>query len=108
MFNSSSKLPITEIDRQWVDDGFRRREQMLGRRRMIDVQVVLPTPQFFSNPYNETPESADLLFQRVCSYMQVERRAVELEIFSDATDELRELLPYWPGGSGVYARRRNE
>ena len=100
MFGPAPKLPVTEADRKWVDEGFRRLEKMLGRRRMADAQVVLPTPQFFPDPYDETAARADVLFQRVYGYMRVERRTVELEIFADETDELREVLPYWRGGSG--------
>jgi len=100
MFGFAPRLPITEQDRQWIEEGFRRLDKMLGRQRMLAAQVILPTPSFFPDRYDATPQTAETLFGRVCGYMQVDRRMVELEIFSDETAELRKLLPYWRGGTG--------
>jgi len=97
MFGFSPGLRITEEDRQWVDEGFRRLEKLLGRRRMLEAKVVEPTAEDFPDPYNKTPEAVEKLFSRVCAYMQVERSSVELQIFQDETDELREILPSWRG-----------
>ena len=100
MFGLSPKLPITDEERQGVDEGFRRLEKLVGRRRMIDAQIILPTPEYFPDPYDKTPACAELLFQRVCGYMRVDRHRIELHIFPDETDELRSILPYWRGNSG--------
>jgi len=97
MFGLSPKLPVSEQDRLWVDEGFRRLEKLLGRRRMLDARVILPTAEDFPDTYDRDPASAQKLFHRVCGYMQVDPRKVELEIFSDETEELREMLPYWHG-----------
>jgi hypothetical protein len=94
----SPKLPISEEERRWVDDGFRRLEKVLGRSRLLRAQI-LPNAEHFPDPYDKTPGAAERLFNRMCTYMQVDRRRVELEIFPDETEELRDLLPYWSGGS---------
>jgi len=96
----SHNLPVGEEERQWVDEGFRRLEKMLGRQRMLGAKVVLPEAGHFPDPCDKTPEAAERLFQRVCGYVHVERSRIELEIFPDETDELREILPYWHGNSG--------
>ena len=97
MFGFSPKLPITDDDRQWVDDGFKRLERLLGRRRMLEARAVEPTAEDFPDPYDKTPEAVEKLFTRVCSYMQVERGSVQLEIFQDETEELQAMLPSWRG-----------
>jgi hypothetical protein len=107
MLGFRAKLPLSDEDRQWVEDGFVRLEKLLGRQRMLEAKVVLPTAEDFPSPYDATPESVERLFSRVCTYMRVDRRLVELEIFADETEELREILPYWRGGAehcaaGVY------
>jgi hypothetical protein len=99
MFGFSPKLPVTDEERQWVDDGFRRLEKLLGRRRMLEAQVVLPTAECFPDPYDKTPGAAEMLFRRVCGYMGVDRKRIELHIFPDETEELRAILPYWHGNS---------
>ena len=100
MFGFSPKLPVTEEERQWVDEGFRRLQKMLGRRRLLDAEVILPTAEYFPNPYDKSSASAEALFQRVCGYMRVDRSGIELHIFPDETEDLRKILPYWHGNSG--------
>jgi hypothetical protein len=71
---------------------------------MLDARVITPTAEDFPDPYDKTSAaSVEKLFGRVCSYMRVDRRTLEFEIFPDETEELREILPYWRGGSGKHA-----
>jgi len=95
MLGFSPKLPISDADRQWVDEGFRRLEKLLGRKRLLDAKVVLPTADDFPDAYDATPAAAAILFRRLCAYMKVDRSKVELEVFPDETEQLREILPYW-------------
>ena len=95
-----TQTAITDEERQWVDEGFRRLEKLLGRRRMMEARIILPTPEYFPDPYEKSPACVELLFQRVCGYMRVDRRQIELHIFPDETDELRSILPYWRSNSG--------
>lgn len=104
MFGFSPKLPISDDERQWVDEGFRRLERLLGRRRMIEARVITPTAEDFPDPYDKTSAaSVEKLFARVCDYMGVDRKSIEFEIFRDETEELSEILPYWRGGLGKQA-----
>src|SRR5208337_4072351 len=95
MLGLSPKLPICAEDRQWVDEGFRRLDTMLGRRRMLEATVILPAAEYFPDPYDETPAAVEKLFCRVCAFMKVQRDRIDLEIFPDETEELHKLLPSW-------------
>jgi len=97
MLSFSAKLPVSDEDRQWVDEGFHRLERLVGRLRMLEAKVVLPTAEDFPDAYDATPAAAELLFCRVCDYMHVDRGSVEIEVFADKTEHLREILPYWRG-----------
>ncbi len=103
MFGFSPKLPISEEDRLWVNEGFRRLEKLVGRRRMLEAKVVEPTAEDFPDPYSKTAEAVEKLFSRVCGYMQVKRESIALEIFPDETEQLREILPSWRGTGGSHA-----
>jgi hypothetical protein len=100
MFGLQPKLRITDEERQWVDEGFARLEKLLGRQRMLRAKVILPTAEHFPDFYDKTPATAEVLFERVCFYMDVERGKLEFEIFADETEELREILPYWRNSTG--------
>jgi hypothetical protein len=103
MFRFSPKLPVSEEDRQWVDEGFHRLEKLLGRRRMLEATVITPTAEDFPDPYDKTTEAAEKLFCRVCNYMDVVRSEIEFEIFPDETETLKAILPSWRGGMGQRA-----
>ena len=100
MFGLSPKLPVTDDDRQWVDEGFKRLEKALGRQRMLEARVVLPAAEDFPDPYDKTPAAAEKLLRRVCAYMKVDRASIDFEIFGDETEELRGMLPEWHGSHG--------
>jgi hypothetical protein len=103
MFGFSPKLPVSDEDRQWVNEGFTRLERLLGRRRMLEATVIAPTAEDFPDPYEKTAEAAEKLFSRVCDYMNVDRREIEFEIFPDETEALKEILPHWSGSAGKRA-----
>jgi hypothetical protein len=103
MFGFSPKLPISEEDRQWVNEGFSRLERLLGRRRMLEAVVITPTAEDFPDPYDKTAEAAERLFSRLCRYMNVDRREIEFEIFPDETETLKAILPHWSGSTGKRA-----
>jgi hypothetical protein len=100
MFGFSPKLPISEEDRLWVDNGFDWLSRALGRQRLLQARVILPDAEHFPDPYDKSEAAAEKMFCRICGYMQVDRSQVELEIFPDETSELSNLMPYWRGGKG--------
>jgi hypothetical protein len=92
MFGLKPKLPITEDERLWVDEGFRRLSRMLGSSRLQNAAVILPTDEYFPSPYTPTEQGLETLFTQVCAYMQVPRSRVILEIIPDSSN-LIEMLP---------------
>jgi hypothetical protein len=111
MFGIRPKLPVSEEDRVWVENGFDRLSRMLGRRRMLDATVILPDAEHFPDPFDKTSAAAEKMFGRICNYMKVDRSRIEFEIFADETQELSNLLPYWSGGhsgcAGLYQHPDN-
>jgi len=93
-------LPVTEEQRLWIDNSFDRLSKLLGRARMVNAEVVLPVAEHFPDPYDGTDEAVDVLFQRVCGYMQVDERQIDLEVFPDQAHELSTVVPFWHGDLG--------
>lgn len=111
MFGLRPKLPVTEEERLWVDEGFRRLSRMLGSSRIHNARVVLPTDEYFPDPFTPTEAGLEALFRRVCTYMAVPRSHVELAIIPDSS-ELVEMLPaysYKPEGpAGLHFGKGSE
>jgi hypothetical protein len=92
MFGFRSKLPVTDEEREWVDEGFSRLTTLLGRDRMESAVVALPTDEYFPDPWDATETALELLFVRVCAYMKVDRAKIKLTVNPDYS-ELMEMLP---------------
>jgi len=103
MFLFSPKLPVTEEDRRWVDEGFKRLESVLGKDRMLRAKAVLPIAEDFPDRFDKTEAAANALFNRVCSYMGVNSESIEFGVYADEIEGLRELLPYWRNPGRNYA-----
>jgi hypothetical protein len=112
MFGLTPKLPVSDEDRQWVDDGFNRLSRLLGHKRMLEAKLVLPDAEHFPDPYDKSGLVVEKMLCRICDYMKVDRRQIDLEIFPDETEELKEMLPYWKGShngcAGLYVHPEDE
>jgi hypothetical protein len=98
IFGFRARLPVTEEERLWVDEGFRRLGRKLGWSRMHNAAVVLPTDEYFPDAWSPDEAGLEALFRRVCGFMKVARKSVDLEIIPDSS-ELVEMLPAYSGNS---------
>jgi hypothetical protein len=90
MLGFSPKLPVSEEERLWVDQGFARLGTMLGRSRLLEAKVVLPNAEFFPDAFDRSEAAVESLVHRVCDYMRIDHNRIKMEIFPDETEELRE------------------
>ncbi len=93
-------LPVTDEQRHWIDNSFDRLSKLLGRAWMINAKVVLPLAEFFPDHYDGSEYAVDVLFQRVCAYMEVDESRIDLEVFPDEVQALRSVVPFWHGDTG--------
>jgi hypothetical protein len=89
--------PISDEQRLWIDSSFDRLSKLLGRARMLKAEVILPIAEHFPDPYDGTDEAVDVMFQKVCGYMQVDEGQIDLEVFADEAHELHTIVPFWHG-----------
>src|SRR4051794_9958889 len=78
--------------------------QTFGLDQLRQVKVVLPTPEFFPEPFTGAPEEGRPLFERVCGYMGVDAHRLDLQFF-DADNEGAELSS---SAVGYYVRGDRE
>jgi hypothetical protein len=88
-----AKLPVSDEERQWIDGGFERLAKLLGRQRMLDAVVMLPTPEYFPDPFDGTERSLEAMFCRIARRMQVDPARVELQVFDDEAHTTMSLVP---------------
>jgi hypothetical protein len=87
MWNPFGGKPVCPVDqemRQWIDERFRWLEEQLGRDVPRNARVILPTPEFFPDRYEDKPEDAQVMLARVAGYMGVDPDRFELTIYDKA------------------------
>lgn len=87
--------PVNTSEKAWVERRMRWLADRLGIDRMLDAPVVLPTDEFFPDPYRHDEASARACLDRVCRYMKVDPRTLTLTIVPDQA---------LPGAAGQYER----
>lgn len=105
MFWSSTKLPISEEERRWIEEAIRWLLDEFGAEYFLSQKIILPEQAFFPDKFDQTEESVCNLVIRVCSYMRVDPGRVEVELFSDRDDTVskhRLGSEEYSGAAGFY------
>ena len=89
----TTRCPVDTRDKAWTERRMRWLADHLGADRLLQAEVILPTDTYFPDPYAGTPADASLLLERLCGYMRVNPRGLELQVRPDV-----EL----PGAAGHY------
>lgn len=84
----SPKCPVDEETRLWLNECFDWLIQELGKDTLEEVDVILPTHDFFPDSYDGSRADIRKMVHRVCEYMDVEPELIELGFYehSDASD----------------------
>jgi hypothetical protein len=67
--------------KEWIETRLLWLSEKFPRNAFTSAPVVLPTPEFFPDPYDRTPATAVHMFHRVCDRMEIPRDVVTLEFF---------------------------
>jgi HEAT repeat protein len=92
------RSPLSPPQKLWLERRMSWLARTFGVERPRRATVVLPTPAFFPDRYEQTDADARALYRRVCRCMDVDPRRAELEFYKDGD---RGTLPttsaYLPG-----------
>jgi hypothetical protein len=95
--------PCDPAAKQWVEDRLRWLSEQFGLHILLERPIILPTDEFFPDPYDGSPKAARRLFHRVCEYMGVDRDAVEVKFFHDNSGPLHRLDPSLGFAAGTWS-----
>ena len=90
------RCPVGTQDKVWVERRMLWLVERFGLDRLKNATAILPTREYFPEPYEGNEDSARICFDRICQYMQIDKDSVRLEIVDD------ELMP---GSAGLYLQR---
>jgi hypothetical protein len=96
--------PCDPAAKRWVEERLRWLAGEFDGGAFGGGPVVLPTPEFFPDPYDGSKKSVRRLLYRVCEFMGVAPGLVELRFVADAGKIwlVNDAGHYLPGAAGTY------
>lgn len=104
------KCPVEVEDKVWIEESMLWLIGEFGGDTLRNGTVILPTDEFFPDPFSEEEDHVRALVDRVCGYMGVKPERVDLHFFTDEDAALRLKMPSYEsshaGVAGRYRKRR--
>jgi hypothetical protein len=76
--------PVEPAEHAWLHARMRWLVGEFGLDRARHGSVILPTPEFFPEPYDATPRAGRVLFNRVAHYMNVNPKGIEVVFYEQS------------------------
>ena len=90
--------PIDPADREWIDARWQWLEGEFGTQRLRQASMILPTAEFFPDPFHGTEEHARRELDRLCGYTSIDPAMVELSFFKDRNPFCIDEGNFWAAG----------
>jgi len=75
------KCPVRPAAKQWIEMRMGWLIGQFGWQRLRSGRVILPSEEYFPDPYDQTESSARMLFERTCDYMDLDAGRLELRLY---------------------------
>jgi hypothetical protein len=95
-----SRCPLDLREKVWVEYWTRWLIDQLGLERIRKAPVILPTAEFFPEPFEETSAFVESVFDRVCRYMGIDAARIGLQ-YHDAREH-SDALGYYIAGDPAW------
>jgi hypothetical protein len=96
--------PCDPAAKAWVEERLQWLAEEFADSAFSGRRIVLPTPEFFPDPYDSSKKSVRALLDRACEYMDVVPDLVSLKFVADAGKIwlVNEAGAVLPGAAGTY------
>jgi hypothetical protein len=75
------RCPVDPKEKVWVEYRTRWLAQEFGLERLRRARVILPTPEFFPDPYQASEAGGRRLYERVCGYLGIQPGSAPLAFY---------------------------
>lgn len=93
------RCPLDIREKVWTEQRMRWLADRFGLERMLNADIVLPTHDFFPDPYEGTSDNVRGLLDRVCHYMHVDPQRIDLKFY--AAQEMPNAVGLYERGEGA-------
>ena len=115
-WKKKKKLPITEVDKAWVEQNIKWLSQLIGEERFNKIITVTPTKNFYNRNFDGTKKDAEYVLERTMQLMNIDDVDVKLNFFNDSPVEMSDgtiltspadINGRWESASGTYQKIEN-
>lgn len=106
---TAAKCPVDAETKEWLEESFNWLIAELSAETLSANVVVLPTPEFFPDPLTGKPGDVRRMGERVCVYMDIKPKEVEIQLYSKAMeDQVRRSKVPEPVGHPKFAYKKQK
>jgi hypothetical protein len=84
---TAAKCPVDDETKEWIEESFNWLIGELSAETLAANEVVMPTPEYFPDPLTGKPGDIRRMLERVCRYMDIEPKEVDLQLYSKAMED---------------------
>ena len=99
------RCPCDPSAKRWIEDRLRWLSKQFGLHIWLERPILLPTSEYFPDPWDGSTKAARRMFRRVCGYMNVHPDSVELKFANELKHNpfsLGMAAATWSGGEGIW------
>jgi hypothetical protein len=99
------RCPCDPAAKCWVEDRLRWLAKQFGLHILLERPIVLPTAEYFPDPWDGSTKAARRMFHRVCEYMRVDADSVELKFVREMKADPfsgDQAAATWSSGEGIW------
>jgi hypothetical protein len=96
------RCPVGSEEKAWIEDRLRWLTLEFGLERLRKVRVILPTPEFFPDPYDGSRKAGRRMFKRVCDFMGLNQGGLVLDFYEGEKPLLPDDGEIRHGAAGLY------
>jgi hypothetical protein len=105
----AAKCPVDAETKEWLEESFNWLIDEMSAETLLANEVVLPTAEYFPDPLTGKPGDVRRIHERVCRYMDIEPKEVDLQLYSKAMeDQVRRSKIPEPIGHPQYAYKKQK
>ena len=83
----AAKCPVDAETKEWLEVSFNWLIDEISAETLLANEVVLPTAEYFPDPLTGKPGDVRRIHERVCRYMDIEPKEVDLQLYSKAMED---------------------
>jgi hypothetical protein len=102
-FGDNAECPVDAETKAWIDRRWKWLTYQFGANRVSSATVVLPLEEYFPDAFEKTYDSARVIHDRVCSYMGIAPKTVEMNLYQESNPLHNDKGPL--GAAGLYEER---